>query len=162
RRLVDQRLARGVDEPAAALHRRELRTPHQVLGLGAGAHVKGHEIGLLEQRGEARNLAHARDIGRLHVRVVHDHAPAEGDRPPPPRPRRRPRRATRRPTLPYPPSPSTCPPSSWPRNCAPSYADSPSRPPSSRNFWARGKPRAIITMNASAWSATASAFLPGV
>src|SRR5216684_2781258 len=45
---------------------------------------------------------------------------------------------------------------------APSYADSPSVPPSIRNRWARGKPRASMTMNASAWSATDSAFLPGV
>src|SRR6267378_8342989 len=72
------------------------------------------------------------------------------------------RRCTRLPTLPNPTSPRTCPPRSCPMNRAPSNADSPSVPPSIKKRWALGNPRASMIMKARAWSATDSAFLPGV
>ena len=70
--------------------------------------------------------------------------------------------ATLRPTLPNPTSPSVWPTRSWPKNWAPSNVEPPARLPSVRNRCASGKRRASITMNAIVWSATDSAFFPGV
>ena len=153
RLLVDQRLAGGVQEVAPGLHRRERGGVEQPRVLGGRPRVHRDEVRPAEELGERVDPFHAvrrrRRRGTGRGRGSASRTPAPGSRP-----------GGRR--CPNPTSPSVWPTRSWPKNCAPSNVDPPARFPPARNRCASGNRRASMTMKASAWSATDSAFFPGV